>query len=196
MEPVEPLARSRRGACPRPRSCRGTPRRSAPRRSAASALVHSANRTRTSGPGRFRSVAAANVAVATSSGGEPGRGRPAEHLGDDPGQRLRAAALGRPIGDVGAGPVAARDVAGIGQPLVDRPDRVRVDPEGGPELADRGKPGTGQQPSGVDLVGDLPVDLGRDRDVRIALDVEVSGGPRERAVGRGQLARRRDLRVT
>ena len=129
-------------------------------------------------------------------GREPGRSRPAEHLGHDPGEGFRTAALGRPIGDVGPGPVAARDIAGIGQPLVDRPDRVGVDPEGCPELPDRCKAGTGQQPSGVDLVGDLPVDLGGDGDVRIALDVQVSGGSRERAVGRGQLARWRDLRVT
>ena len=37
----------------------------------ASALVHSANSTRTSGPGRLCSVAAVNVAWATSSGVKP-----------------------------------------------------------------------------------------------------------------------------
>ncbi len=37
----------------------------------ASADVHSANSTWTSGPGRFRSVAAVNVACATSSGVKP-----------------------------------------------------------------------------------------------------------------------------
>ena len=37
----------------------------------ASAVVHSANRTRTCGPGRLRSVAAVNVAWATSSGENP-----------------------------------------------------------------------------------------------------------------------------
>ena len=111
-------------------------------------------------------------------GGEPGVGRAAQHLGDDPGERLGAAALGRPVGDVGAGAVAARDVAGVGQAPVDRPDGVRVDAQGRPELADRRQPRAGQQPAGVDLVGELPVDLGRDRDVGVALDVEAAaGGP-------------------
>ncbi len=41
-------------------------------------------------------------------GGEPGVRRAAEHLGDDAGEGLRAAALRRPVGDVGAGAMAAR----------------------------------------------------------------------------------------
>ena len=92
-------------------------------------------------------------------GGEPGVGGASEHLGDDPGQGLRAAALRRAVGDVGAGPVAARDVAGVGQAAVDGPDRVRIDAQGGAQLADRGQPGAGQQPPGIDLVAELPVDL-------------------------------------
>ena len=35
-------------------------------------------------------------------GGEAGMGGAAEHLGDDAGEGLRAAPLGRPVGDVGA----------------------------------------------------------------------------------------------
>ena len=58
-------------------------------------------------------------------GGEPGVRRAAQHLGDDPGEGFRAAALRRPIGDVRAGAVAARDVARVGQTAVDGPDRVR-----------------------------------------------------------------------
>jgi hypothetical protein len=98
---------------------------------------------------------------------EPGLGRAAEHLGDDPGQRLGTAPLGWPVGDVGARSVPARDVAGVRQALVDGPDRVRVDPEGG--AAPGPAPGGRQeQPTGVDLVGDPAGDLGRDRDVRVA----------------------------
>ena len=41
----------------------------------------------------------------------------------------------------------------------------------------------GQESAGIDLVGDLPVDLGRDRDVRIALDIEVVGASRIRSGG-------------
>ena len=128
--------------------------------------------------------------------GEAGGGRPTEHLVDDPGQRLGTAPLGWPVGDVGARAVPARDVAGVGQALVDGPDRVRVDPERGAELADRRQAGAGEQPTGVDLVGDLPVDLGRDRDVRVTLDIEVAGGRRSRASQRGQLGLGRDLWVT
>ena len=109
-------------------------------------------------------------------GREPGVARPAEHLGHDPGQRLGAAPLRRSLGDMGAGAMAAGDVAGVGQPSIDGADRVGVDPQRGAELADRGEASPRQQPAGIDLVGDLPEDLGRDRDVRIALDVERSAG--------------------
>ena len=72
-------------------------------------------------------------------GREPGVRRPAGHLRHDPGQRLGAAALRRALGDVGAGAVAAGDIAGIGEAPVDRPDRVRIDAERRAELADRGE---------------------------------------------------------
>ena len=129
-------------------------------------------------------------------GREPGRGGPAEHLGDDAGEGLGAAALGRTVGDMGAGAVAAGHVAGVAQALVDGPDRVRVDPEGRSQLADGRQPGPGQEPPRVDLVGDLPVDLGRDRDVRIALDVEAADGPRRGPLSGGRDGRRRDFRVS
>ena len=80
-------------------------------------------------------------------GGEAGMGRPADHLGHDPGQRLGPAALRRPLGDVRAGAVPARDVAGIGQASVDRPDRVRIDAQRGAELADRRQSRPGEHPS-------------------------------------------------
>jgi hypothetical protein len=72
--------------------------------------------------------------------------------------------------------VTARDVAAIGKATVDRRGCVRVDAEGGTELTDRRQPGTGQQAARIDLVGELPEDLGRDRDVRVALDVEAAAG--------------------
>jgi hypothetical protein len=68
--------------------------------------------------------------------------------------------------------VAARDVPGVRQAAIDRADGVRVDAEGGTELADGREAGAGKQPARVDLVGELPVDLGRDGDVRVAGDVE------------------------
>ena len=107
-------------------------------------------------------------------GGEARVRGAAQHLGDDPGKRLRPAALRRPIGDVGPRTVAAGDVAGVGEAAIDGPDRVRVDAQGGAQLPDGRQPGAGQEPAGIDLVGELPEDLGRDRDVRIALDVERS----------------------
>jgi len=113
-------------------------------------------------------------------GPEPGLGRAAKHLGDDPGERLGATPLRRTVGDVRAGAVSTGDVAGIGQTSVDRPDRVGVHSEGGAELPDWGEATAGQEPARVDLVGELPVDLRRDRDVRVSLDVELSarrGGP-------------------
>ena len=83
------------------------------------------------------------------------------------------ATVGDPIGHDRAGAVAAHDVAVVGQSPVDRPDGVRVDAQGCSELADRGETLARLQPAGFDLVGELPVDLGRDRDVGITLDVET-----------------------
>ena len=123
-------------------------------------------------------------------GGEAGLGRPPQHLGHDPGQRLGAASLRRPLGDVGARAVSTRDVAGIGQTTIDRPDRVGVHSQGRTKLAHGRQARAGQQPTGVDLVGQLPVDLGRDRDVRIALDIERPAGRPARG------ARGRDRRLT
>jgi hypothetical protein len=74
--------------------------------------------------------------------------------------------------------MVAGDVSGFGQPTVDRPERVGVDAEGGAQLADRRKAGSGKEPAGIDLVGQLPVDLGRDRDVGIASDIQVATGGR------------------
>ena len=110
-------------------------------------------------------------------GREAGRRRAAEHLGHETRQRFGAHALRRPLRDMRPRPVAARDVAGVGQALVDGPDRVGVHPQRGSQLADGGEPGTGQEASRVDLVGQLPVDLGGDRDVRVALDVQAARGP-------------------
>ena len=107
-------------------------------------------------------------------GGEPRMGGPAQHLGDDPGEGLCAPPLGRSVGDVGPRAVAARDVAGISQAPVDGPDRVRVDPQCGPELAHGWQARPRQQATRIDLVGQLPVDLRGDRDVRVALDVEAA----------------------
>ena len=107
-------------------------------------------------------------------GGEAGVGCAPEHLGDEPGKRFGTTPLGRPIGHVRPGAVAARDIAGIGQPSVDRPNGVRVDAQGGTQFADREQSRAGQQPAGVDLVRELPVDLGRNRDVRAALDVQIT----------------------
>ena len=114
---------------------------------------------------------------------EAGVRRTAEHLGHDAGEGLGAAALGRAIGDVRAGAMAARDVSGIRQAAIDGADRVRIDAQGPAELADRGQPRPGQEPPGVDLVGELPVDLGGDRDVGIALDVERATGGSVEGVG-------------
>ena len=109
--------------------------------------------------------------------GEPGVRRSSKHLGHDARECLRSAPLGRAIGHVGARAMSTRDVAGIGQTSIDRPDGIGVHSEGSAELPDRGEAGTRQEPTGVDLIGELPIDLGRDGDIRIALDVEaVTGG--------------------
>jgi hypothetical protein len=50
---------------------------------------------------------------------------------------------------------------------------VRVDSQRGAELTDRGRQGAGQQSTGIDLVGKVPVDLGADRDIGGALDIEI-----------------------
>ena len=70
-------------------------------------------------------------------GGEPGVGGPAEHLGHDARQGLGAASLGRPIGDVRPRAVATRDVPGVGQTTIDRPDRVGVHSQCRSEFSDR-----------------------------------------------------------
>ena len=114
-------------------------------------------------------------------GRESGLGSAPDHLGDDPGEVLRAALLRRPVRDMRARPVSTRDVAAIGQPSVDRADRVGVHSQSGTKLTHRGEPRTREEPAGIDLVGELPVDLGRNRHVRIALDVELAG-----RVGRGR----------
>src|SRR5674476_1701942 len=59
------------------------------------------------------------------------------------------------------------------------------------QLAHRGQPGTGVEPAGIDLVGQLPVELGGDRDVRIPGDVEITPGGCHRHGGRRGLRRRR-----
>src|SRR5262249_50275307 len=71
-----------------------------------------------------------------------------------------------------ARPVAACDVAVVREAAIDGPDRVRVHPEGRTELAHGREALTGLEAAGIDLVRQLPVDLGRDRDVRIALDID------------------------
>ena len=107
-------------------------------------------------------------------GGVPGMGRPAQDLRDDPRQRLRAALLRGPLGHVGPGAMSTRDVARIGQTSIDRPDGIGVHSQCGPKLPDGGESRARQQSTGVDLVGELPVDLRRDRDVRVPLDVKVA----------------------
>ena len=64
---------------------------------------------------------------------------------------------------------------GAGTHVAERPPQRRS------QLADRRQAGTRQEPAGVDLIGELPVDLRRDRDVRVALDVEVAAAFRDRA---------------
>ena len=105
-------------------------------------------------------------------GREPGVRRPSQHLGDDPGEGLGAASLGRAVGDVGPGAVATSDVPRVGQPSIDRADGVGVYSKCRSQLADGRQTRARQEPARVDLVGELPVDLGRDRDVRITLDIE------------------------
>jgi hypothetical protein len=111
-------------------------------------------------------------------GRKAGRGRSPDHLGDDPGEGLGPAPLGRPIGHPRAAAMAARDIAGVGQPAIDGPDGVRVDTECGPKLAHRRQARAGEQAAGVDLVRQLPEDLGRDRDVGITSHIQVASGGR------------------
>ena len=106
-------------------------------------------------------------------GREPELGRAAQRLRDDPGERVRAAADRRPVDDPCPGPVPPDDVARVGEPAVDRADGVRVDAQRRAELADRRQARPGLEAAGLDLVGELPVDLGRDGDVGAALDVEL-----------------------
>ena len=99
--------------------------------------------------------------------------RPAQRLGDDAGEGVRAAPDRRPVHDPGARAVAPDDVARVGEPPVDRADRVGVHAQRGAQVPHRREAGAGLEPAGLDLVGELPVDLGGDRDVRAALDVEL-----------------------
>ena len=116
-------------------------------------------------------------------GREAGLGGAPEHLRDDAAERLRPAAVDGPIGDDGPGAVPARDVAVVGEAAVDGADRVRVDAQRRAELANGREALAGLEPAGLDLVGELPVDLGRDGDVGVALDVEVRSARRRRTVG-------------
>ena len=144
----------------------------------ASAVVHSANRTRMWGPGRLRSVAAVNVAWATSSGVNPSCGGAPQRLRHDAGQGLPAAPHRRPVHDARPRPVPPDDVARVREAAVDGPHRVRVDAQRGAQLTDRRQARARLQPAGLDLVGELPEDLGGDRDVGVALDVELVTAPR------------------
>ena len=105
-------------------------------------------------------------------GGEAGLRGPAQHLGDDAGQGLRTAPLRRSLGHVRPGPVSTGDVAGVGQTTIDRPDGVGVHSQCRTKLAHGRQPRAGQQSTGIDLVRELPVDLGRDGDVGVTLDIE------------------------
>ena len=69
----------------------------------------------------------------------------------------------------------ADDVARVGEPAVDRPDRVGVDPEHGAQLAHGGQPRPRVEAPRVHLVGELPVELGGDGDVGVARDVQAAG---------------------
>ena len=109
--------------------------------------------------------------------GETGVGCATKHLGDDPGERLGATLLWRAFGDVGARTVATHDVAGVGQTTIDRPDGIGVHSQCRTKLAHGRQARAGQQPTGIDLVGQLPVDLGRDRNIGVALDIERPTGP-------------------
>ena len=76
---------------------------------------------------------------------------PANHLRHEACKSLISASLRRSGCDMCPGPMSTHDVAGIGQSI------------------------TGLETARVDLVGDLPVDLGGDRDARVALNVQVAG---------------------
>ncbi len=78
------------------------------------------------------------------------------------------------IGDDRTRAVAAQHVAVVREASVDRADRVRVDAQRSAELAHRREARARLETAGLDLVGELPVDLGRDRDIRVALDVQVA----------------------
>ena len=100
---------------------------------------------------------------------------PANHLRHEACKSLISASLRRSGCDMCPGPMSTHDVAGIGQTLVDRADGVGVHSQCGTELPDRRQSITGLETARVDLVGDLPVDLGGDRDARVALNVQVAG---------------------
>ena len=68
-------------------------------------------------------------------GREAGLGGAPEHLRHDPAERLGPPAMDRPIGDDRARAVPAQDVAVVGEAPVDGADGVRVDAQGGAQLA-------------------------------------------------------------
>ena len=80
------------------------------------------------------------------------------------------------VGDDGARAVSTCDVSVVREAPVHRPDGVRVDAQGGPELADGRQSNARLEPAGFDLVGQLPVDLRGDRDIGITLNIEPTLG--------------------
>ncbi len=99
------------------------------------------------------------------------RGR-AEEVGYEALQGAGGASLGRAGRDARTRALARHHVARLSQPLVDRPDGVRVDVEDRAQLAHRRESRARVEPARVDLVRQLPVELGGDRDIRIPGDVQ------------------------
>ena len=120
---------------------------------------------------------------------EPQLGRPAKRLGHDPGQAIRAAADGWPVHHPRPRSVPADHVPGVGETSVDGADGVGVDAQRCAQLTHRRQSSSRLEPPGLDLVRELPVDLGGDRDVGVPRDVElvVPVGPRSQ--GRGPFGR-------
>ena len=115
--------------------------------------------------------------------GVPRTGGGAEQLRDEPVQRPGRAAHRRAGRDPRAGAVAADDVARFGETSIDRPHRVRVDPQHGAQLAHCRQPRARVKPTGVDLVRELPVELRGDRDVGVARDAQAPGVGRSGSPG-------------
>ena len=67
--------------------------------------------------------------------GEPGMGGASQHLGHDACQRLRPASFGWAVRNVGPRAVTTGHVPRVGESAIDGPDGIRVDPQGGTELA-------------------------------------------------------------